>query len=258
MGISSLADALQADLATLARGPLAPVAVAVLDTGIDATHPDLAGRVSEAFEIARDGERFRAAAAALASANDLDGHGTAVASVAAAVAPNACIADIRVIGGDDTETAEAVVEGLRLAVLRRFPVVNLSLACDDRLLVEVMRLCEQAYWQGQIVVAARRNTPLLEHGIPAQLSACLGVDSGRFDSAFEFEFRDRHPVELAAHGDEVRVATPGGGHETRTGTSYAAPAVAGLCAILLGAFPDLTPFEVRSVLRASALRVERR
>jgi hypothetical protein len=56
-------------------------------------------------------------------------------------------------------------------MLRRFPVISLSLACDDRMLVEVMRLCEQAHWQGQIVVAALRNTRLLEHGIPAQLSS---------------------------------------------------------------------------------------
>jgi subtilisin len=52
----------------------------------------------------------------------------------------------------------------------------------------------------------------------------------------------------------VLVASPGGGTTTMTGTSFAAPAVSGLCALLVGACPDLRPFEVKSLLKAFSIR----
>jgi subtilisin family serine protease len=246
----SLPEALRAELALLPTRELAPVDVAVLDTGIDATHPDLAGRVIESFEIAVDEEgRHRAAATPLAADNDAYGHGTGVASVIAAVAPNARIVDVRILGADDVETGAALLAGFQLAVLRRFRLVNLSLACHAGFLAPLTELCEQAYVQGQVVVAARRNTPLLEYGLPARLSSCIGVDSDRFPSPYAFRFRKGSPIECIARGEDVPVAAPGGKYTLQNGTSFATPAVTGLCALLLGAHPGLTPYELKSVLK---------
>jgi len=246
----TLADALGVDLESLRDRELAPVEVAVLDTGIDATHPALAGRVVEAFRIVEERGRHRAAVCTVPENNDAYGHGTGVASVIAAVAPNARIVDVQVVAAETLELGEALVAGFQLGLLRRFPVLNLSLACNPGLLAPLTELCESAHWQNQLVVAARRNMPLLDHGIPARLSSCIGVDSDGFGSAYEFRFRGRHPVEWIASGEDVTVAAPNGKYTLQTGTSYAAPAIAGACALLLGAWPDLTPFEVRSVLKA--------
>jgi subtilisin len=142
-----------------------------------------------------------------------------------------------------------VANGLRFAVLRRFRVLNLSLACGAEFDHPLTELCEQAYWQDQLVVAARRNMPLLDHGIPARFSSCIGVDSDRLASPYALRFRARHPVEWVASGEDVRVAAADGNYAVQTGTSFAAPVVAGLCAVLLGAYPDLTPFEVKSALK---------
>src|SRR5262245_62118294 len=246
----SLVEALCVDLARLPTRDLVPVDVAVLDTGIDATHPDLAGRVIESFEIVADEDgRHRAAVTPHAANNDADGHGTGVASVIAAVAPNARIVDVRILGADDVETGAALLTAFQLAVLRRFRLVNLSLACHARYLVPLSELCERAYAQGQVVVAARRNTPLLEYGIPAQFSSCIGVDSDRFPSPYEFRFRSGSPIECIARGSDVSVAAPGGKYTVQSGTSFAAPAVTGLCALLLGRHPGLAPYEVKSVLK---------
>jgi subtilisin len=57
-----------------------------------------------------------------------------------------------------------------------------------------------------------------------------------------------------APGENVTVAVPGGGYTTKHGTSYATPAVSALCAVLLGAFPGLLPFEVRAALKHHALQ----
>ena len=51
---------------------------------------------------------------------------------------------------------------------------------------------------------------------------------------------------------EVTVAAPEGKYAVQTGTSFAAPAVTGICALLLGAYPDLSPYEVKSALKALA------
>jgi subtilisin family serine protease len=209
-------------------------------------------RISEAFEIVGEEGSQRASACGPSQNNDAFGHGTGVASVIAKIAPNARIVDVRIAGADDLETGSALLAGLRLALLRRFRLVNLSLACHARFLNPLTELCEGAYWRDQIIVAAGRNMPLLEHGIPARLSSCIGVDSGRLPSPRAFRFRARDPIECIARGDEVTVAAPGGKYTVQTGSSFAAPAVTGICALLLGAFPSLTPYEMKSALRALA------
>ena len=57
---------------------------------------------------------------------------------------------------------------------------------------------------------------------------------------------------VPAPSDEVTVAAAGGGYTTKTGTSFATPAVCGLCALLVGAFPDLRPFELKTLLKKNA------
>ena len=76
---------------------------------------------------------------------------------------------------------------------------------------------------------------------------------GKLNSQFDVIFQNDHIIEFAARGEEVVVAAPGGGETTMTGTSFATPAVSGLCALLVGAYPDLRPFDVKSLLRAFAI-----
>ena len=243
--------ALEASWQELAERNLAPVDVAVLDSGVDATHPALSGRIAEAWGVETSGGS--AAVTPLAEANnDLFGHGTAVASIIARIAPNARLHDVRVLGRSNTGAEEALIAGVEHAVSRGWAVLNLSLAARDTLREPLSRLCERAYYRGQLVVAARRNLPIGGDGLPAELSACIGVDLGEFEAPHSFGFRMGYPIELMAVGKEVPAAAAGGGWTTMTGTSFATPAVSGLCALLLGAYPGLQPYEVKSLLRAKA------
>jgi subtilisin family serine protease len=250
----SFAELLDVDPHTLASAPLQPVEVAVLDTGVDATHPDLHGRVVTAFELMRSGPRFRAVRRPVPSANDPIGHGTGIASTIAALAPNAQIVDIRVASADKTGTGEALLAGLRLAIGHGAPLVNVSLACHPRLLQPLAELCEAAYFRNQTLIAARRNLPLEDHGLPAQLAAVIGVDSAPAPSPFELTFREGHPIEFSARGEDFVVAAPGGRYTVQGGTSFATSAVTALCALLLGRRPDLTPYELKALLKQRALR----
>jgi subtilisin family serine protease len=129
----------------------------------------------------------------------------------------------------------------------------MSLAATASFADRILPLCEKAYYQNQVVVASRRNMPLWDNGYPAEFSSCISVDNQAFETPFRFRYLADRIVEYAAHGEEVPVAAAGGGYTTMTGTSFATPTIAGICALIAGAYPGLRPFEVKSLLKAWAV-----
>lgn len=249
---SELHRALAMPPEALAREELEPIEVAVLDSGIDSSHPDLLGRVANAFLVDVADGRVILTERSLSENPDVLGHGTAVASIIAGVASNARLVDYRVLGSSNAGTGTAVVAALADAVRRRCRVINMSLAVTADFAAKLMPLCEQAYRQGQVVVAAKRNMPLVDFGFPAEFSSVISVDRDRLPSAYALAYRTGHPIEWVGRGDDVVVAATGGGYTTKTGTSFATPAITGICAVLLGRYPSLRPFEVKALLRAFA------
>jgi subtilisin family serine protease len=232
--------------------PLAPVDVAILDSGIDGSHPDLAGRIVSAAAVELEDGKPVVHELSPDANNDAFGHGTSVAGIVAGIAPNARIHDLRVLNVQTLGAKEILLEGFRYALTQPWRLLNMSLAAVSSVRQELMELCERAYFQEQIIVAARRNVPLADDGLPASLSSCIGVDCGAFETPFQYFFRARTPVEFEARGDSVVVIARGGGYTTLTGTSFATPTMCALCALLLGAYPTLKLFEVKSILRELA------
>jgi subtilisin len=245
----SLLAALGSKFPELPSRPLEPVTVAVIDSGVDATHPALAGKVLEAYAVQKQGDAYQVAPGPVPANADLYGHGTAVASIICGLAPNARIIDIRVLDTLNVGAGEALLAGFNYAVTQKIRIMNMSLAAKAAFAARLQPLCETAYRQNQLVIAARRNMPLMDDGFPAEFSSSLGVDLGKFLSQFQLKYRPDHAIEFIGHGEEVTVAAAGGGYTTMTGTSFATPAISGICALLTGAFPDLHPFEVKSILR---------
>ncbi len=247
-----LARALRERLEELLVRPLAPIEVAVLDSGIDATHPDLAPRVRAAFAAEIADGRASVVERPRGCNHDVFGHGTAVASIVARQAPNASIVDYRVLNADNTGAGDALVASLDAAIDRGCRVVNMSLAARREFGPKLLHHCERAYRRGVVIVAAKRNMPLADLGFPAEYTAVIGVDRATFPSLFAVRYQPESVIEFVGHGDDVVVAAPGGGYTTKTGTSFATPAIAGIVALLLGAHPELRPFEVKSLLKALA------
>jgi subtilisin family serine protease len=242
--------ALESRLDELAGRATHPVEVAILDSGIDATHPDLSGRVVAAYGVNAEGDVPQIVEHSTPGNRDSFGHGTAVASIIARLAPNARLVDVQVLEPGNQGTGDALVAGLRLVVERRCRLVNMSLAATARFAPALSELCEKAYRQSQIVVASKRNMPNTDLGFPAELSSCVSVDRDNFPTPYNIRYLEGNPIEYAAHGDEVVCAVPGGGYTAKTGTSFATPTVTGLCALLLGVFPDLKSFELKTILKA--------
>ena len=205
--MSSIERALQANLKALRRRRLAPVQVAVVDSGIDATHPALRGRVAGAWRVVQRGKAVRVVKVRRPRNNDVFGHGTAAGGIVAAIAPNARLLDIRVLDERNLGSGPALLAGFGQAIATGARLINLSLACVAQYAPQLHELCERAYRRSQIVVAARRNMPLADNGFPAEFSSCISVALGDF-----------HAVQAglprpAAH--RVRRAGCGGGRAGR-------------------------------------------
>ncbi len=228
--------------------------VAILDTGVDVTHPDLKGTVVQSVEVTPQAQACRPLNAEGMSAAELDpvGHGTACAGIIHELAPEARFISVRVIGASAAGTGEQFVRGLQWVVEQREPrinLVNLSLGTlQDRFAMPLRRLVDQAYIQGMILVAAGNNMGLPSY--PAVFASLIAVDNESYPEPMMFEYRTGKPMELSARGIYVRAPKTGGGYQLWTGTSFACPHITGVVARLLSLNPTLTPFQVKTLLHA--------
>lgn len=231
------------------------VKVAIVDTGVDLAHPDLAGRIIEASNFITWGP----------SAFTSDVHGTAVAGIVAAdannqvgivgVAPRAEILALKACWQDPPESREAVcntytlAQALDFALRNGAKVLNLSLAGPDDPLVA--KLIGKALAAGITVVAAAGSRAA--EGFPASFPGVLAV------RAADPTGRATPPAptpSLAAPGVDVLTTIPRGSYDFFSGSSMAAAQVSGIVALLLERRPELTPAEVHEILFATAPGVD--
>ncbi|MEE6261081.1 S8 family serine peptidase [Plantactinospora sonchi] len=247
------------------------VTVAVLDTGIDETHPDLAGRVAAQRNFTEDTEDDR----------DLVGHGTHVASTVAGtgagrftgVAPGARLLDGKVCAGGSC--AESwIIAGMQWAAEQGSRVVNMSLSGpdsvgEDPIEQAVRRLSDE---HDTLFVIAAGNTPGAGTvGSPATADAALAVGAvSKSDRLAGFSSQGPRigdaaiKPDLTAPGLDIVAArstdsgpdVPAGSGISMSGTSMAAPHVAGAAAILAQRRPGLPAAQLKAALMAAARPAE--
>jgi subtilisin len=223
--------------------------VAVIDSGIDSSHPDLAGKVKSSVEARVDNKRI---VFDPSETGDSAGHGTACAGIISSIAPDAELHSIRVLGAGGLGDGQAFLAGLEYAVKKQFRVINLSLGTTKpQFFAPLHDLLDRAYLAGSVVVAAANNLP--HPSFPSVFSSSLiSVIKSDEHDPMNFGFHFGQVIELTAPGVNVRTAWPGGGHRNLTGNSFACPHIAGIVCLLLEKYPDLTPFQVKSALYAIA------
>ena len=228
------------------------VKVAIIDSGIDNDHPAVAGAVRGWAEPAADDQGM--IAYNLSSHEDLFGHGTACAGIVHEIAPEAELYSVRVLGRRLSGKGGIFAAGLRWAIDNDMNVVNLSLGTPNREHYSSFHeLVDEAYYRGMVLVTAANNMPILS--FPSLYAAVVSVacyEGAKVDDPREFYFNPSPPVEFGAPGINIRAAWTGGGYMTVTGNSFAAPHITGIVALLLSKHPELTPFQVKTVLRAIA------
>ncbi|MHA3704733.1 S8 family serine peptidase [Jatrophihabitans sp. YIM 134969] len=228
----------------------AGVRVAVVDSGIDLDHPRVGGPSHPGAALRWDREEQRPVVEP-GPHGDLFGHGTACADIIRRAAPEAEIMSVRVLGERLTGKGQVFAEGLRWAVDHGARVLNLSLSTGRRDFYGLFHeVADAAYFAGAVIVCAMNNVPAETY--PGQFASVVSVAAAPSGDPFTVFANPSPPADFGAPGIDVDVAWAGGGTIVSTGNSFAAPHVTGLIARLLSKHPELTPYEVKAVLRAVA------
>lgn len=243
------------------------VRVAIVDTGIDATHPDLRGRIIAQKDFTGEGD------------GDGVGHGTHVASIVgggglagegrfAGVAPECAFYVYKVLDANGSGLMSDVMAGVDAAVADKCQVINLSLGGDgssdgsDALSLH----CDAAVDRGAVVcVAAGNEGPSARTiGSPGAAKKVITVGAVSKSDGLEY-FSSRGPT--ADGRTKPDIVLPGGGivaaraagtrmgeivdeyYVRASGTSMATPHASGIAALLLQAKPDLTPYQIKTIMR---------
>jgi type VII secretion-associated serine protease mycosin len=221
------------------------VTVAVLDTGVDAAHPDLARRVLPGADVTGQ-----------AANGDVDtspdSHGTSVAAVIAAsgasgmtgLAPQAEILPVRVTDGTTVQPA-ALAEGVGYAATHGAKVINISMVTPLNS-PEVRDAVEYAVQHDIVVVAAAGNEGQAGDPVeyPAALPGVVAVAGSTREGGVWPQGESGGYIALAAPAESIYSADDQGGYLTSAGTSYSAPYVSAAAALLRAKYPDETAGQI--------------
>jgi subtilisin family serine protease len=242
------------------------VKIAVLDSGIEATHPMLEGlALADDLAVIDDGLRLTTVEG---ECKDVFGHGTAIAGIIRRVAPEAQIGSFRVLGDQLRSRTLIIREGVRLALERGYHILNCSFGCgrEDHVL-HYKDWIDEAYLRGRHIVAACNNQDFMKREWPGHFPTVITVNfatgasngsrcyphgaasSPHHDELF---YRPGNLVEFIAPGQDIVVAWLAGAIKKVTGSSFAAPYVAGLLARLISGCPSLSPLHTKTLLQKLA------
>ncbi len=249
----------------------AGVTVAVIDTGVDEGNPQLAGKIDAGPNLLVNRETKEKIQGK--STEDPVGHGTKVAGIIAArksdrtgfvgLAPDARILSIRQNDSDGNGDVSTLVQAIKEAVAAKAQVINISQdvrgAANTQFggYADLKAAVEFAEQNKVVVVASTGNDGKEGDTYPGAFPTVLAVGaSDRNNERAPFSQYGSF-VKVAAPGVDMLSTVPRGGQCVDNGTSFAAPYVSGLAALLVGAHPNWKPAQVRAWIEQTAQRTQR-
>lgn len=233
------------------------VTVAVVDTGVDGGHPQLKGQVAKSVDVSKSGPR------------DCIGHGTMVAGIIDAldqrdrdrpfvgIAPRAKIVSVKYTNQKHTEGADPnLAKAIRVAAdTKGVRVINVSSTAPDS--PDLRAAVTYAQSRDILIVAAAGNVTDEDKGkelpaYPAGYDGVIGVAAVDQQGQISDFSNVRTQIAVAAPGQQIISTWPGGGYASDEGTSFAAPFVAGLAALIRSYRPRLTYLQVANRIRETA------
>jgi subtilisin len=238
------------------------VKVAVLDTGIDYTHPDLDANVAGGWDFVNNDNDPR----------DDHGHGTHIAGTIAAedndigvvgVAPEVELYAVKVLNSSGSGSWSKIISGLQWCVQNGIQVTNNSYGSTSNPGSTVRNAFDNASAAGVVIVASAGNSGTksgTEDNVnyPARFDSVIAVGATNSNNSRASWSSTGPTVELAAPGVSIRSTLPGGGYGGKSGTSMACPHVVGVAALVIGAGAGdwngngIISDDVRMVLDATA------
>ncbi len=225
------------------------ITIAILDTGVDGAHPDLAARLVPGWNFYDNN----------GNTSDVYGHGTSVAGVAAAamnngigvvgVAGNANIMPVRISDPSGYALWSTVAQGLTWAADRGARVANISYAVAGS--NTVISAANYFRSKGGVVAVSAGNTGAAASTSPTNsMFVVAATDANDLRAGFS-TYGD--VVNIAAPGVSIYTTANGGSYRYASGTSFSSPIVAGAAALVLSLRPDYTPAQVDAALKVTAV-----
>ncbi|HJU86727.1 MAG TPA: S8 family serine peptidase [Gemmatimonadota bacterium] len=238
----------------------AGIVVAILDTGVDVGHPQLAGRIAPGADLVdgdadpsdrpdgidNDGDGL---------VDEAVGHGTFIAGLVAAVAPESRILPIRILDSDGVGTAVDIARGVELAIQRGARVINMSLGMEieSEVLEEVID--EHARERGVVFVASAGNAGVDRRQYPAGQGEVIGVAATTpADGKADFSNWGSW-ISVSAPGDGLVSLLPEAAMGRWSGTSFASALASAEAAILIAFAPFARSDEIRNAIEDSAVEL---
>lgn len=229
--------------------PKRKIHIAVIDTGLDYSHKDLARAAGAGYNVLHPDS----------PPHDDNGHGTHIAGTVAAnnpesgmtgTAPQTIIHPVKAFDQSGSALISDIVSGIEWCIKNRMDIINMSFGMQrsSPLLREAVRRAARA---GIIIVASAGNDGKRRTDYPARYPEVISVGAAtRQGKILNISNRGRY-IDLYAPGEEVVSTWLNGRYHALSGTSMAASYVSGACALLLAVKPGLTPKQVKQLLKRS-------
>ena len=229
----------------------ASVPIAMVDSGVDSTHPDLAGRVIGGWNFVTNSS---------STADDL-GHGTATAGTAGAAANNAIgiaglawqnpLMPIVVLDSTDYATYSNIASGITWAADHGARIINVSIG-GSTASSTLQSAATYAWNKGAVVFASAMNNSTSSPYYPAACDNVVAVSSTEPGDTFSGFSNYGSWIDLSAPGDNIVTTSAGGGYAAWYGTSFSSPLAAATGALMLSVNPSLSASQIVSLLESSA------
>ena len=228
-----------------ARG--AGIRVGIVDSGVQADHPWVGGRLITSFRVISEHGIKQG------PPNDVFGHGTACAGQIRRFAPEADLISVQILGGNLKANSQSLLTALRWLTTQNIHLINLSLSTMREQLALLMSHAVDDLYARNIACVCARGYHRTGKAYPTNFSGTVGVTFNELHPG-RIEFRPGDNTAFAAAGTKAKVAWNESGIREVDGSSFACPLVTGLAARLLSLRPSLTPYELKSLLKAYAER----
>ncbi|MFZ7111158.1 MAG: Ig-like domain-containing protein, partial [Desulfatiglandales bacterium] len=225
--------------------------IAIIDSGVDPTHPDLAAKLLTGYNFVGDNT----------DTHDVLGHGTAVAGSSAAITNNTTgvagvawnnpIMPLAVLGADNLASYYDVAAAVIYAVDRGVRVINISLG-GPSISYTMQNAVTYAWNHGALVFASAANSNTSTPHYPAACTYAVAV-SATTSTDTKASFSNYGDwIDIAAPGSSILTTNRGGGYGSWSGTSFSSPIAAGLAALIWSVDPSLTNAEVLDIMTRNA------
>lgn len=236
------------------------IKVAIIDTGVDASHSDLGYNVNDGYSQIDTTNGVNYTSVPNAHISPVHFHGTFVAGVLGAKTNNTTgIAGVSggnhskgitiipyCVGNTDSFTTYSIDDAILDAVDKGAKVINISLSIPHS--TDIDAAIEDAYSNNVVIVCASGNKYPFNVSYPASHEKTIAVGATNKNNQRAWFSHYGTGLDLVAPGDTIFSTYLNNGYYTDSGTSYAAPQVAGVAALMLSVNPNLTPSQIKNIL----------